>query len=284
MATSVETMLPLYEGKMGHQFDYRAASFFGVGDTEIADNRDHSYHARVLPRYWVRESVVGDRLGRREWGTATALLGFRRVARNTDERTSIAAMIPFGAASYGWILSTGPTSRDLALLLAEYNSFVFDYLLRQFLSQPSVPQGTFGQLPTLVPASFAKHDEWLGNAADFVIDRAVRLSATGIELAGFAAELGCDLAHWDDNVRRLLRSELDAAFFHFYGIERDNADYIMETFPIVKRKDEGAYGEYRTKRLILESYDAMAEAIASGRPFLSRLDPNSEKVDRWGAQ
>jgi hypothetical protein len=58
----------------------------------------------------------------------------------------------------------------------------------------------------------------------------------------------------------------------------------METFPIVKRKDEAAYGEYRTKRLILESYDAMAEAIASGRPFLSRLDPNSEEVGSWEAQ
>ena len=35
-------------------------------------------------------------------------------------------------------------------------------------------------------------------------------------------------------------------------------DYIMETFPIVKRKDEAAHGEYRTKRVILEMYDQMA--------------------------
>ena len=35
----------------------------------------------------------------------------------------------------------------------------------------------------------------------------------------------------------LLRAELDAAFFHLYGIDRDDVDYIMETFPIVKRKD-----------------------------------------------
>ena len=31
----------------------------------------------------------------------------------------------------------------------------------------------------------------------------------------------------------------------------------METFPIVKRKDEAKYGEYRTKRVILEMYDQM---------------------------
>jgi hypothetical protein len=272
MCPSIERMLPLYEGKMGHQFDHRAASFFGIGDTEISDNLDHSYDATVLPRYWVRESVVGDRLSRRKWGTETALLGVRRVARNTDERTSIAAIIPFGAASYGWILSAGPTSRDLALLLAEYNSFVFDYLLRQFLSQPSVPQGTFGQLPTLKPASFASHDGWLGNAMAFIVDRVLRHLATGAELTAFAAELGYDHANWDDNARRLLRAELDAAFFHFYDVGRENVDYIMETFPIVKRKDEAAYGEYRTKRLILEIYDAMADAMASGRPFVSEID------------
>ena len=34
----------------------------------------------------------------------------------------------------------------------------------------------------------------------------------------------------------------------------------MDTFPIVKRKDEAAHGEYRTKRVILEIYDAMHEA------------------------
>jgi hypothetical protein len=47
--------------------------------------------------------------------------------------------------------------------------------------------------------------------------------------------------------RFLLRCELDAACFHLYGIGRDDVDYIMETFLIVKRKDEQRYDEYRTK-------------------------------------
>ncbi|MGH7600205.1 MAG: hypothetical protein ACREOI_27945 [bacterium] len=50
-------------------------------------------------------------------------------------------------------------------------------------------------------------------------------------------------------------------------------DYIMETFPIVKRKDEQKHGEYRTKRVILEIYDAMTEAIRTGKPYQTRLDP-----------
>ena len=32
---------------------------------------------------------------------------------------------------------------------------------------------------------------------------------------------------------------------------------MLETFPIVKRKDEQAHGEYHTKRVILDIYDAM---------------------------
>jgi len=47
----------------------------------------------------------------------------------------------------------------------------------------------------------------------------------------------------------------------------------METFPIVKRKDEQKYGEYRTKRVILEIYDTMAEAIRTGKPYRTLLDP-----------
>ncbi len=50
-------------------------------------------------------------------------------------------------------------------------------------------------------------------------------------------------------------------------------DYIMETFPIVKRKDEKQYGEYRTKRMILEIYDEMEYAIESGMPYQTRLNP-----------
>jgi len=47
----------------------------------------------------------------------------------------------------------------------------------------------------------------------------------------------------------------------------------METFPIVKRKDEQNYSEYHTKRVVLEIYDAMAETIRTGKPYRTLLDP-----------
>jgi hypothetical protein len=78
---------------------------------------------------------------------------------------------------------------------------------------------------------------------------------------------------WDADRRFLLRCELDAAFFHLYGIVYDDVDYIMETFPIVKRKDEAEFGEYRTKRVILDIYNDMQQSIITGEPYRTRLDP-----------
>ncbi|MGH3547790.1 MAG: hypothetical protein ACRDQU_06675 [Pseudonocardiaceae bacterium] len=78
---------------------------------------------------------------------------------------------------------------------------------------------------------------------------------------------------WDGERRVLLRAELDAAFFHLYGVNRDDTDYILDTFPIVRRKDEAKYGEFRTKRLILEVYDRGAEAIRTSEPYQTILDP-----------
>lgn len=272
MTQTVERMLPLYEGKMGHQYDHRAASFVGIRDTDIVPNPDHTPDHEVMPRYWVREAVANDRLARRTWGTQSCLLGFRRVARNTDERTCIATFIPFGAASYGWIISAGPELDSLSVLAAQYNSFTFDYVLRQFLSQPSVPQVTFGQLPTVTGSVFARFDVQFGGAVEWVARRVAFLCATSESLRPVARESGVELSPWNQSLRLETQAELDGAFFHFYGMTREEVDYVMETFPIVKRKDLAAHGEFRTKRLILEVYDAMQAAIDTGVPYRSRVE------------
>ena len=56
-------------------------------------------------------------------------------------------------------------------------------------------------------------------------------------------------------------------------------DSIMETFPLVKRKDEKRYGEYRTKRVILEIYDEMKRAMETVPADLSVAQAPREKVD-----
>jgi hypothetical protein len=66
---------------------------------------------------------------------------------------------------------------------------------------------------------------------------------------------------------------LDAACFHLYDITLEDINYMMDTFPIVKRKDEAKYGEYRTKRVILEMYDQMKAAMERGGEYRTWLEP-----------
>ncbi len=110
------------------------------------------------------------------------------------------------------------------------------------------------QLPCLPPAAYSYAD------AAYTTLRVLELIYTAWDMEPFARDLAYDGPPfpWDEERRFRLRCELDAYYFHLYRIGRDDVDYIMDTFPIVKRKDEARYGEYRTKRVILEVYDALA--------------------------
>lgn len=48
---------------------------------------------------------------------------------------------------------------------------------------------------------------------------------------------------------------------------REAVAYILDQFPIVRLKDEERFGEYRTKRGIVEIYDAMQDAMRTGKPL-----------------
>ncbi|MFI0895010.1 Eco57I restriction-modification methylase domain-containing protein [Streptomyces sp. NPDC020983] len=246
-------MLPLHEGRMGHQFTHRYADSSGLNSATLENVQDPFF--APYPQYWVPEEETEKRLARYPTMCQSALLGHRRVTRNTDERTVIASLLPWGATSYGWILSSGPDAWHLTLLLATFNSFIYDYVLRNNLTQPSLPQSTTEQIPTPTPANLRSHGE-------FIVRRALELTYTAHDMAGLARDVGDTGApfRWDEDRRAIIRAELDALFFHLYDINREDTAYILGTFPIVKRKDEEKYGAYRTRDLILAEYDRMAAA------------------------
>jgi len=59
----------------------------------------------------------------------------------------------------------------------------------------------------------------------------------------------------DTGDRAQLRAEVDAYVAHLYGLSREDFAYILDTFPVLKRKEEQAFGEYMSKRKCLEEYD-----------------------------
>ena len=114
------------------------------------------------------------------------------------------------------------------------------------------------QLPLIRQKQF---EQTLGktNIADYVRGEVLHLSYTAHDLAPFARDLGYDGAPfaWDENDRRHRLARLDALFFHLYGLSRDDAAYILDTFPIVREHDEKTHGRYFTKELILAYMNAL---------------------------
>jgi hypothetical protein len=275
----VDRWLPLYEAKMAHHFTHRWGDYAmrpsDSADTQLPDIPDDllsdpSYE--VQPRYWVTETEVHAALRDPE---SKWLLGFRDITNATNERTIIATILPVAAIANSEPL-LNPVHQGRGLLGAVLSSFAHDFFARPKVGGTHVNFFIAEQLPVLPPNAFAVRCSWSsGSVADWLIPRVLELTYTAWDLAGFAADLGWNGPpfRWDPPRRELLRAELDAAFFHLYGLERDDVDYAMDTFPIVRRKDETAHGEYRTKRLILERYDTLTEAISSGEPYETVLDP-----------
>ncbi len=276
---------PLYEAKMIHHFTHRFGDYAdyppGAQTTALPDVptvrlQDPDY--RVQPRYWVPAEDVDARLAGK-WDRGW-LLGWRDICRSTDERTVIASVIPrLGVGDKFLLMMPDCQPRATACLLANLISLAFDYCSRQKVGGTSLKYFTMKQLPVLPPAVYEVRIPWGSGdgrrtLADWLVTRVVELAYTAWDLAPFARDCGYDSPpfSWDPERRFLLRCELDAGFFHLYGVARDEVDYILETFPIVKRQDRSRFGEYRTKRVILEIYDALAGAIPGGGPWQAVFD------------
>ena len=278
--------LPLYEAKMFHQFDHRWATYEGLDTRDLPIEEKNSPHDFALPRYWVPMVEVDAQLKefKADW-----LVAFRDITNTTNERTAIFNIIPRVGVGH-----TAPLvffdkieTRKKILFVSNLGSYCLDYSTRQKIGGTHLTYGFLKQLPILPPNIYTQPCKWgVGNRENptphslppysrFLLPRVLELTYTAWDLQPFAQDCGYHGApfRWDEERRFLLRCELDAAYFHLYGIAREDVAYIMETFPIVKRKDEKAHGEYRTQRVILEIFDAMQQAIATGQPYQTRLNP-----------
>lgn len=150
------------------------------------------------------------------------------------------------------------------------------------------------------PAPWALHSPEAAPFADWVRPRALELTYTAWDIQPFAQDCGWNGApfRWNPERRFLLRAELDAAYFHLYlpsnpdgswaselsdpyssqrtppeatariiryfRSPQDAVAYILDSFPILRRRDEEANdGVYRTKETILAIYERMQKAARS---------------------
>lgn len=65
----------------------------------------------------------------------------------------------------------------------------------------------------------------------------------------------------DTGTRAQLRAEIDAYVAHLYGLTGNEFSYILDTFPVLKKKEEKVFGEFMSKRKCLEEYDRLAQIL-----------------------
>ncbi|MFS8794505.1 hypothetical protein NW829_06710, partial [Synechococcus sp. R55.8] len=276
-------------------------------------------HFVVQPWYWVSAEEVKARLGewRRGW-----LLGFRRIARATDERTAIFTLIPAtGAGDNVFLLFPDTNSVLTATLTGNLISLPFDWVVRQKLAGVNMNFFYVEQLPVLPPEAYTPED------LRFIVPRVLELVYTAWDMKPFAddvwreadeglravirphpptpspAALGEGFPFppftWNEERRAILRAELDAYYARLYGLTRKQLRYILdpadltereledildpreevadpldsagyatraaastfpgETFRVLKEKEQRMYGEYRTRRLVLEAWEKLAQ-------------------------
>jgi len=194
-------------------------------------------------------------------------------------------------------LPSGVERGSAVVLAAVLSGFVFDFCARFKIGGLNLNLFIVKQLPVLPPSALAVVNPWGDRdetVLDWLIPRVLEMTYTARDLEPFAEDCGRSGPpfRWDENRRFLILCELDAAFFHVYlGTEeewarqpaslttlfptpRDAVSYIMDSFPIVRRRDVEQFdGDYRTKRVILEIYDAMSDSLKSGQPYQTKLDP-----------
>ena len=266
---SKELYVPLYEGKMVQAYDHRAASVVVKPDnlnrpaqpSDATDEEHGDPDWLPKPQYWVIADSAAWPIGL-NWAVA-----FKHVTAPTNVRTMIACVVPL--AGYGnslpillpetrTVVDVRAFKNEGCLVVANFNSFAFDFVTRQKVQGQNLNLFVVEQLPVI---RFESYNLKFGNRTgrELVRDHVLRLTYTARDMTPFARDLGYDGPPfiWNEEERRHLGARLDALYFHLYDLSRDDAGYILDSFPIVRRDDNSTFGFYRTKEMILAYMNAL---------------------------
>jgi len=279
-----QVAVPLYEGKMVQMYDHRAADVVvneanlkrAAQQEAISPAEKASAGRFPVPQYWVC-SADAAKTWPGDW-----CLAYKSVTAPSNMRTMIAAIVPqcgVGNSMAMLIPEHAPDAnypRWAALLLATLGSMAFDYVLRQKVQGQNLNWFIVEQAVVIAPTRFddplptpfvkamraaklmnGHHDH--PTVADFVLPQVLALTYTAHDMAAFARDLGYVNAQgqvlpplvWNEDERRARLAALDAVFFWLYGLDADDAAYIMDSFAIVRAQDEAAFGSYRTRADVL---------------------------------
>ena len=238
--------LPLMEAKMTRDYDHRAStvtmsakSAYMNYDAESVSLVDHQ-NPEFLPmgRYWVAEDDIAARAPK---SISVAAIGFHDIARANDTRTMVACLTPYAAFSNKLPLVVNENElewRRFCCLIGNFNSYVYDFVVRQKVGGANLNFFIVEQLPTLPPETYADKCPWSKKETleQWISERVLKLTCTAEDMiplakaCDFKGSRGDGVHIWKEAERAEIRAELDAAYFRLYGVDRDDAEYILSTF------------------------------------------------------
>lgn len=272
--------IPLYEAKMFWHYDHRWADFRETDSSLSLESHKIKPDYFITPRYWVSAQESEKRLTEKSWNRKW-MMAFRNVTDSRNERSFVASILPFSGVgnSAPLIIPQVEKVNLLNCLLANLDSIVLDYVARQKVPGMNINFFMVEQLPVLPPSAYTIAD------IEFIAPRVLELTYTAYDMRPFAKDMGYagEPFRWNEERRALLRAELDAYYAKLYGLTRDELRYILdprdvygpdfpgETFRVLKEKEIRHFGEYRTRRLVLEAWDRLegVEPAMIERPVVS---------------
>ncbi|HEV2361880.1 MAG TPA: hypothetical protein VGS21_09285, partial [Acidimicrobiales bacterium] len=164
-----------------------------------------------------------------------------------------------------------PSRGSASCLAAALSSSTFDFAARQKVAGAHMTYFLLEQLPVPPPDRFSTPCPWAKRETieSWIKPRVLELSYSAWDMKPFAESLGDNGSPflWNCERRLYLRAELDAAFFHIYGVARDDVEHIMGTFRVALNNNPAL------SQCVLAPYDSMATAMDRGVDFTSALKP-----------
>lgn len=232
--------VPLYEGRMVHQFDHAAKTYLS-GEGRGAEWDELSFRQKVLvPHFFIQRN-----LGHDEPNWLRFRPGFCDVTGQTNERSVLAAVLPAGhpaGHSVPTVGIQGAGTHAYLFWVAVATSFVAEFLIRQKISTHL----SFFYLESWPFPRLAQEDLILKQLAA----HAARLSCFTPEMGALWEEVADRLSlreqrsTTDLRERARLRAEIDAIIADLYGLSVAEFAYILTTFPLLDRDQPPLPGDF----------------------------------------
>ncbi len=256
--------VPLYEGRMIDQYDYRSKGYrSGRGRAAVWEDLPFGSAGKSIQPQWriPHKAIPGKCLER----ISKFRIGFCDVASPTNERTLIASITPpktICGHSIPTILfePDGESIWQYLVWITIANSYSIDFLARM----KAALHMTFSILDSL-PFPRIDADDPRTRA---LVEKSLRLTCTGPEMLPLWDSLANegwvgarkDKSHIPGELNAERRLEILAHIDvlvarDLFSLTRAEMEYILSGFPTQQRYQEERYGEFRSRRLILEGFD-----------------------------